>query len=88
MKKKNRGKEEKKGKSYWKGEAELLEDRAYDYGCNSETPLRDAVGSFKKKELIRLWNSIIRLSYLNRDNLVPNCPNSYAPLNAGRPSIQ
>ena len=26
--------------------------------------------------------------YLNRDNPVPNCPNSYAPLNAGRPSIQ
>ena len=23
-----------------------------------------------------------------RDNPVPNCPNSYAPLNAGRPSIQ
>ena len=34
---------------YWKGEAELLDDRAYDYGCNSETPLRDAIGSFKKK---------------------------------------
>ena len=30
---------------YWKGEDELLEDRAYDYGCNSEIPLRDAVGS-------------------------------------------
>ena len=41
------------------GEAELLEGRAYDYGCNSGTPLRDAVGSFKKKELIRLWNSIL-----------------------------
>ena len=39
--------------------AELLEDRAYDYGCNSGTPLRDAVGSLKKKELIRLWNSIL-----------------------------
>ena len=23
--------------------------------------------------------------YLNRDNPVPNCPNSYAPPNAGRP---
>ena len=44
---------------YWKGEAELLEDRSYDYGCNSRTPLRDEVGSFKKKELIRLWNSIL-----------------------------
>ena len=44
---------------YWKGEAELLEDWAYDYGCYSGTPLRDAVGSFKKKELIRLWNSIL-----------------------------
>ena len=29
---------------YWKGEAELLEDWAYDYGCNSETPLKDAIG--------------------------------------------
>ena len=26
--------------------------------------------------------------YLNRDNPVPNCPNSYAPPNAGRPIIQ
>ena len=26
--------------------------------------------------------------YLNQDNPVPNCPNSYAPPNAGRPSIQ
>ena len=44
---------------YWKGETVFLEDRAYDYGYNSGTPLRDAVGSFKKKELIRLWNSIL-----------------------------
>ena len=34
---------------YWKGEDELLEERAYDYGCNSGTPLRDAVGSLKKR---------------------------------------
>ena len=26
--------------------------------------------------------------FLNRDNPVPNCPNSYAPPNAGRPGIQ
>ena len=32
--------------------------RAYDYGCNLGTPLRDAVGSLRK-ELIRLWNSIL-----------------------------
>ena len=26
--------------------------------------------------------------YLNQDDLVPNCPNSYASLHARRPSIQ
>ena len=31
-----------------KGRSELREDRAYDCGCNSWSPLRDAVGSFKK----------------------------------------
>ena len=35
-----------------------MEDRAYDCGCNSRSPLRDAVGSLKK-ELIRLYNSIL-----------------------------
>ena len=39
----------KKEDTYWKGEAELLEDRAYDYGCNSSTPLRDAVDSLKRR---------------------------------------
>ena len=39
-------------------EEELREDRAYDCGCTSWSPLRDAVGSFKK-ELIRIWNSIL-----------------------------
>ena len=28
--------------------SELQEDRAYDYDCNSESPLRDAVGSYFK----------------------------------------
>ena len=42
---KRREKREEYAKPYWKGEAELLDDRAYGYGCNSETPLRDAVGS-------------------------------------------
>ena len=37
---------------------ELREDRPYDYGCNSGSSLRDAVGSLKK-ELIRLWNSVL-----------------------------
>ena len=49
MKKKNRGREEKKREEYAKGDAELLEDQAYDYCCNSGTPLRDAVDSLKKK---------------------------------------
>ena len=39
--------------------SELQEDRAYDYGCNSSSILRDAVGSLEKNELIRLWNSIL-----------------------------
>ena len=71
--------------TYWKGEGELLEDRAYDYGCNSETPLRDAVGSFRKKKNSSAYGTVY---YLNRDSPVPNCLNSYAPPNAGRPSIQ
>ena len=33
---------------YLRERSELLEDRAYDCGCNS-WPLRDAVGSFKKR---------------------------------------
>ena len=55
----------------------------YDYGCISGTPLRDAVSSFKKNS-----STYGTVYYLNRDNPVPNCPNSYAPPNAGRPSIQ
>ena len=69
---------------YWRGEAELLEDRAYNYGCNSGTPLRDAVGSLKKKNS----STYGTVYYLNQDNPMPNYPNSYAPPNAGRPSIQ
>ena len=41
---------------YWRERSELREDRAY--ACNSWSPLRDAVGSFKK-ELIRFRNSIL-----------------------------
>ena len=29
--------------------SELWEDRAYDCGCNSWSPIRDAVGSFQKR---------------------------------------
>ena len=43
---------------YLRESSELREDRAYDYGCNSGSTLRDAVGSFKK-ELIRVWNSVL-----------------------------
>ena len=43
---------------YLRERNELREDRAYDCGCNSWSPLRDAVGSFRK-ELVRLWNSIL-----------------------------
>ena len=49
---------------YWKGDAELLEDRAYDYGCNSGTPLRDAVDSLKKTS-----SAYGTVYYLNRDAL-------------------
>ena len=52
---------------YWKGEAELLEDWAYDYGCSSGTPLRDAVGSFKKKNS----STYGTVYYLNWDYPVP-----------------
>ena len=33
---------------YLRERSELREDRAYDYGCNSWSPLRDAIGSFKR----------------------------------------
>ena len=45
------GGERKKRERYWreryvlKGERWVTEDRAYDCGCNSGSPLRDAVGS-------------------------------------------
>ena len=52
---------------------------AYDYACNIECPFIDAVGSLK------YYTSFFLTVYeLNRDNPVPNCPNSYAPLHAGR----
>ena len=37
-----------------------------------------------KIKLIRLWSSI----FLNQDNPVPNCPNSYASLHARRSCMQ
>ena len=40
------------------GEEWVTGNRAYDCGCNSRSPLRDAVSSLRK-ELIRLWNSIL-----------------------------
>ena len=43
---------------YLRESSELREDRAYDCGCNSWSLLMDAVGSLRK-ELIRLWNSIL-----------------------------
>ena len=44
--------------TYLRERSKLREDRAYDCGCNSWSPLRDAVG-YLRKELIRLWNSIL-----------------------------
>ena len=44
--------EEEKKEEYAKPRkerSELWEDRAYDCGCNSWSPLRNSVGSFKKK---------------------------------------
>ena len=32
-------------------------------------------------------SAYVTVYYLNRDNPVPNCPNSYAPLNAGDPAF-
>ena len=63
---------------------ELQEDRAYDCGCNSGSSLRDSVGSFKKKNS----SAFGTVYYLNEDNPVSNCPNSYISLHARRPSIQ
>ena len=38
--------------------SELREDRAYDCGCNSESPLKDAVGSLRKRTHPS-WNIIL-----------------------------
>ena len=68
---------------YWKGEAVLLEDRAYDYGCNSGTPLRDAVGSFfKKKELHPRMEQYITWTGTTQ------CPTLQTHTPHQRPSIQ
>ena len=65
-----------------KGEdSELRKGRFYNCGCNSGSPLRDAVGSLKKN------SSTFGTVYLNQGNPVPNCPNSYASLHARRPSM-
>ena len=45
-------------KKFFQCRSELWEDRDYDCGCNSGSPLRDNVVSLEK-ELIRLWNSIL-----------------------------
>ena len=44
--------------TYYREKCELREDRVCYSGRNSGSPLWDDVGSFKK-ELIRLWNSIL-----------------------------
>ena len=63
--------------------SELQEDRAYNYGCNSWSPLRDAVGSYKKNSSV-----VGTIYYLNLDSPVPNYPHSYAPLHARRPCMK
>ena len=66
-----RGKKKSILATYWRERSELREDRAYDCGCNSGSPLRDAVGSLKKKP-----HPPLTVYYLNQDNPEPNCPNS------------
>ena len=51
--------------------------------CNSESYLRDAVGSLKNDS-----SSFGTVYYLNLCNSVPNCPNSYAPQHTVRTNIQ
>ena len=43
---------------YLRERSELREDRAYDCGCNTRSPLMDAIGSLKQ-ELLNFWNSIL-----------------------------
>ena len=55
---------------------ELQENLAYDYGCSSGSPLKHAVAFLSKMN-----SSVLGIvCYLNRDNPVPNCPNSYASI--------
>ena len=84
--KKNRGKGERKREEYAKPLTRRERLSYWKIGLTTMaiTPLRDAVGSFKKNNC----SAYGTVYYLNRDNPVPNCPNSYAPLNAGTPSIQ
>ena len=86
--KKSRGKEEKKMKSML---SHVLEGRGWVTGRSGLwlwLQLRNSSQGyhwFFKKKNSSAYGTVY---YLNRDNPVPNCPNSYAPPNAGRPSIQ
>ena len=64
--------------------SELQQDRAYDYGWNSGSPVRDAVVLIINKSSSALGI----VYYLNLDNPVPNYPNSYIPLHARRLCMQ
>ena len=55
---------------------ELQENLANDDGCSSGSPLTDAVAFLSKMN-----SSVLGIMcFLNRDNPVPNCPNSYSSI--------
>ena len=58
--------------------SELRENRAYDYGCNSASSLRDVVGSSQKKNNSSAFGTVY--DDLNLHNSVHNCPNLYSSL--------
>ena len=88
-KKKNRGKGEKKREEYAKPRTRRKRQSYWNIGLTTMAATQEHLSGMAlvllKKKNSSAYGTVY---YLNRDNRVPNCPNSYAPLNAERPSIQ
>ena len=88
-KKNNRGKVEKKREEYAKPRTRREMLSYWKIGLTTMAPTQELLSEMPFVLLKKKNSSAYGTVYnQNRDNPVPNCPNSYAPLNAGRPSIQ
>ena len=87
-KKTNKGKGEKKEEEYTKPRTRRERLSYWKSGLMTMAATQENLSGMPMV-LFKIKNSSTYgiLYYLNWDNPVPNCPNSYAPLYAGRPSI-